>query len=167
LRRVQGDGPVEYGSFTIPSGGVRIILMRFEMYRRPKGAFDGELVVALLGLFLVAGVVVYRLVPERYHPERPCTFHVLTGLPCLTCGGTRAAKSLGHFRFVEAIGYNPLVALWLILAVPHALWVAASRKWKLARPRLRAVTRGDKIAMGVLILLVILGNWAYLVWAGV
>ncbi len=141
--------------------------MRFEMYRLPKGAFDGEMVVAILGLLLVLGVVVLRAVPEKHHPSRPCTFHLLTGMPCLTCGGTRSARSLGHLRIAEAIGHNPLVAIWLLLAVPHALWVAASRKWKLARPRFRCITRGDKWAKALLIAFVVAGNWAYLIWAGV
>ncbi len=141
--------------------------MRFEMYLREKGEFDAELVFAVIGLVCALGIVVMRLVPREYHPSRPCTFHQVTGQPCMTCGGTRAARALGRFEFGKALRVNPLVALWLILAAPHALWVFASRVFKLPRPRVRLECRRDRWIMGMVLLGLVAVNWAYLIIAGI
>jgi hypothetical protein len=137
------------------------------MRKLPRGEFDMELAAAILGVVMVCGVVVLRLLPDRYHPGQQCTFHVVTGLPCLTCGGTRAAKSLGQLKFTEALAMNPLVALWLICALPHFIWVTAARAWNLPRPRVRAESRRDRWIIGIGLLLLAGANWAYLIAAGV
>lgn len=41
----------------------------------------------------------------------PCPFRALTGLPCPTCGSTRAVLAFLHLDIVAAISANPLVAL--------------------------------------------------------
>jgi hypothetical protein len=50
-----------------------------------------------------------------------CLFRLITGLPCLTSGMTRAfhAISLGHFW--EAVGYHPLSPLFYGLTLFHCL----------------------------------------------
>lgn len=149
------------------SSGARMRPMRFEMHRREKGEFDAELVWAVMGLVCVLGIVVMRLVPREYHPSRPCTFHQVTGQPCMTCGGTRSARALGRLEFGKAFRFNPLVALWLILAAPHALWVLASRAFKLRRPRIRTECRRDRWIMGLALLGLVAVNWAYLIAAGI
>lgn len=40
---------------------------------------------------------------------RPCLFHSLTGIPCLTCGATRSVLALLDGRVADAVLYNPLV----------------------------------------------------------
>src|ERR1700747_3909941 len=42
-------------------------------------------------------------------PWPRCVFHDLTGLPCLTCGMTRAAIQFFHGHFLAALEWNPLV----------------------------------------------------------
>jgi hypothetical protein len=141
--------------------------VRFEMSRVPKDRLDFELGLAALGLVLVLGVVVLRILPEKYHPRRPCTFHVVTGIPCLTCGGTRAALALGRLEFGEALALNPLVAGLLILALPYAIWILVARVFDLPRPRVRSESRRDKWILRASILLAVAGNWGYLIAAGV
>lgn len=41
----------------------------------------------------------------------PCLFHAATGVPCPTCGGTRALLALGRLDALGALAFNPLVAL--------------------------------------------------------
>ncbi|MDI6788692.1 MAG: DUF2752 domain-containing protein, partial [Planctomycetota bacterium] len=38
-----------------------------------------------------------------------CTFKNITGIPCLTCGGTRSLFHLSHLRIKKAFSMNPLV----------------------------------------------------------
>ena len=141
--------------------------MRWTMRRLEPGELDMELILAAVGLVLVAGVAALRMVPERYQPGYPCTFHRITGYPCLTCGGTRTARCLGRLEFRQGLATNPLVAAWLILALPHAAWVLASRAWRLPRPRLRAESARDRWLQWGLVAAAVAANWAYLVYAGV
>jgi hypothetical protein len=52
----------------------------------------------------------------------PCLFHALTGIPCPSCGMTRAFLALSHGRFHEALDLHlasPCVylAAWVILVL--------------------------------------------------
>jgi len=72
-----------------------------------------------VGTVLVLGIPVllgFRL------PFMPCGFHAMTGLPCLFCGGTRAAGAILHGQWKAALYLNGLafpavLALGVIVAV--------------------------------------------------
>jgi hypothetical protein len=40
-----------------------------------------------------------------------CPFRAFTGVPCATCGGTRALLALARFDAFAALSWNPLVTL--------------------------------------------------------
>lgn len=62
----------------------------------------------------------------------PCLFHIITGLYCPGCGGTRAAILLLNGRIIESIYYNPLI-LYLAASLPLlALYFLYCRKKKKA-----------------------------------
>jgi len=91
-----------------------------------------------------------------------CPFRALTGLPCATCGMTRAFVRLAHGDLSGAVGASPLGALlaglaWLFAALAVVRAVAGSPWPALApgRPRGLAI-----LAVGAL-----LANWAFLVVA--
>ncbi|MCI0535569.1 MAG: DUF2752 domain-containing protein [Verrucomicrobiales bacterium] len=59
-------------------------------------------------------------------PLPRCSFKTVTGLPCFTCGSTRALAALGRFEVWEALKLNPLVTL-AFAAVPVWLGIALLR----------------------------------------
>lgn len=122
----------------------------------PLGAIFGA-------IGLVAGAAVWLLHLDRI-PITLCLFKGLTGLPCPTCGSTRALGHLFALDFVGALRMNPFTTL---AAVVIAAWAAADlallpRRQALGlqvSPRLAFAFR-----VGALVLFV--ANWVYLVAAG-
>ena len=137
------------------------------MVRLEKGQFDLELFASALGLVVVLGVGALRWLPAQYLPLPHCTFHTVTGQPCLTCGGTRAATALAHLDFATALSKNPLVALGLTLAGPVALAGLAAWLFKWPRPRLEIESRAEKRWLWVAGLLAVAANWTYLIVVGI
>ncbi|MFI5181027.1 MAG: DUF2752 domain-containing protein [Thermoanaerobaculia bacterium] len=76
---------------------------------RQLGLFWGTAALALLVLAPAAPVVAPGL--------PPCLFREVTGLPCPTCGGTRAALALLSGDIAGALHANPLVVAALLLLV--------------------------------------------------
>jgi hypothetical protein len=93
-----------------------------------------------------------------------CVFKLTTGLPCLTCGSTRALGRLVHGDLYGAWLMNPLAASGLLALVP---WAAADlllmiRGRALGVELAPAATRAARVA----VVAAALANWAYLVAAG-
>jgi hypothetical protein len=93
-----------------------------------------------------------------------CVFKAVTGLPCFTCGGTRAFGRLASLDVAGAFRMNPLVTL-ASLALP--LWTLTD---------LVLLTRGSALGLElaprtsrfvvVAAVSALLLNWAYLIGAG-
>ena len=95
-----------------------------------------------------------------------CLFHRLTGLPCLTCGSTRALAALAAGDVAGAFRQQPLaVAAALALGAGfavHTFFLVALRRRVSVRLEARE-WRAAGLALAALAAL----NWAYLVWRGV
>jgi hypothetical protein len=122
----------------------------------PIGAIFGG-----IGLLAAAAVGLLRL--DRI-PLTLCVFKGLTGLPCPTCGSTRALGRLFALDFADALAMNPFTTL---VAVLVAAWAAADL---VLLPRRQAldveVSRPFAFALRVAALVLFLANWAYLIAAG-
>ncbi|MCB9840600.1 MAG: DUF2752 domain-containing protein [Phycisphaeraceae bacterium] len=83
----------------------------------------------------------------------PCILRATTGVPCPTCGGTRAVTALVGGDVGGAIAWNPMVIGGLVLLVAWlALRVALLRRVVVVRRRwLVAVT----------LVAVVVANWVY------
>jgi hypothetical protein len=141
--------------------------MRLKLLRPADRKVDGLLVFAVLALALVFGVAVVGRIPRGVLPQGICTFHRLTGYPCLTCGGTRAAIALGNLDLPGAFRWNPLVAAVLLLAAPFGLWGTAAWWFSWPRPGLEIPSRQGKWLLGILLVGLLAANWAYLIIAKV
>lgn len=93
-----------------------------------------------------------------------CLFKLATGLPCLSCGTTRALGHLAHGDLAGAVVMNPLFAtgalLLLALGVAEAALRVSGRGLRLAFSDAQA--RNAWIALAVFAI----GNWAWLVADG-
>jgi hypothetical protein len=115
------------------------------------------------GIGLLAGAAVGLLHLDRI-PLTLCVFKGLTGLPCPTCGSTRALGRLVSLDPGGALAMNPFTT---IAAVVVAAWGIADLA---LLPRGQAlgleVSPRFGFALRVLVLGLFLVNWVYLVAAG-
>lgn len=135
--------------------------MRFHLKVQNPGEFDHEAVWGSMALALLATAILYPF--DRY-PLVVCWFHNATGIPCPSCGATRAFVQMIHGHFVEGFAYNPLGAVFFIACaafVPYAIFAIFAKKRRLRF----SLDPRDRIPAVILILLLIAANWAYLVWA--
>jgi hypothetical protein len=119
--------------------------------------------VQLARLWFLASLSALVLAPvlpafARFAPA--CPLHALTGVPCPTCGSTRAALSLFGGEPLAALAWNPLIALaaggFLAGGLTAPLWL----------PRLRG-RKPPPVWIRVGVPLVLGANWLYLFLAGV
>ena len=97
-------------------------------------------------------------------PFPVCFFKLATGLPCMSCGTTRAVGRLFHADLAGAFAMNPLATAGVVALVP---WAAADLALMTRRkafglelgPAAARVARVAAVAA-------VFANWAYLVAAG-
>jgi hypothetical protein len=123
--------------------------------RPPLGAIFGAIGV-------VAGSAVAVLHLDRL-PVVFCVFKAITGLPCPTCGSTRALGRLAAFDLAGALTMNPLATLAAALVAAWALvdLVLLARRRALSLDVDRSLA--GRLRLGALLLF--LANWVYLLAA--
>jgi hypothetical protein len=93
-----------------------------------------------------------------------CHFKQWFGIPCPTCGTTRAALALARLDFVTAFVHYPLATVVWVLLIGGGLLagMAALAGYGVPEPprRLSLVARSALV-------LILLANWAYLIATGV
>lgn len=108
-------------------------------------------------LLLGLGALALRWLPDSVFALVRCPIKAFTGLPCLTCGGTRALRALAHLDLVTAFTMNPLLTTLALGPVPYVL-VSAWRRQTGGRPLRWPPTIVLVVSAGLLALL----NWTYL-----
>ena len=128
-------------------------MMRVEVVRkRPLLAIVWSLIG---GVFLVGGAFhqyVHVMMPSG------CPFHAITGIPCPTCGSTRAVVSFAELDFVASFMYNPAMFALCGITVLMMLWTLWA---SLVRPfDLRVRAQGvHSLLLRVGTILVLPVNW--------
>lgn len=133
--------------------------MRFHWRRLRAGELDHELIWLLVS---VATAVLGAAWLGLGLPWPRCTFLAVTGLPCVTCGATRAGMMFLHGDFSAAWHLNPLVTV--LLAAVGLFDLYALAVLMIGAPRLRASfanTRAARFAAMLAVSAAVL-NWIYL-----
>ncbi len=120
---------------------------------------DHELIwlaVTVSGALLALAWLALRL------PWPGCTFRALTGLPCVTCGATRASLSFLHGELGAAWRFNPLIFLGLGAVLLFDLYALVVLVTGARRLRVAVPGRGLRRLLLAALLLAGLGNWIYL-----
>lgn len=112
-------------------------------------------------LLIVAGLACIHLSGASI-----CLFHRLTGVPCMTCGATRATAMLLQGDVLGAVRLQPLATLGgvivgLAFAVYSAVLIVGRRV-----VRVRLEPHEGRVLWMTLLMLAVL-NWIYLVRSGV
>jgi hypothetical protein len=107
---------------------------------------------------VIASIIIARLSEHWQFPFMKCAFKSATGLPCVTCGGTRALRALSRGEVAEAFWLNPLVTTGAFTSLTcMVVWLAAPG-WSL---RAKAkISEWPWFKVGILLALL---NWIYLV----
>lgn len=95
------------------------------------------------------------------HPM-PCSFKTLTGLPCVSCGGTRAFEALARGELKAAFAFNPL-ASFSVFFVAGWLVVNTLRSRRTLPPRTPRQQKRRNIIWVSSVVILLLANWIYLV----
>ncbi len=130
---------------------------------RPPEADGGGRGLGLLWGGVALALVALGPLGDRLAANLPgCTFRSLTGFPCPTCGGTRAALAFARLDVPAAFHANPLVTLALFLLVGGGA-VAGARA--LAGRGVREPARFPVwVRAGLVVLLA--ANWFFLIVDG-
>jgi len=115
--------------------------------------------VVLVALWLAFVVLTLYLERTSGIDVNLCLFKRLTGLPCPTCGSTRAAEALLlEGRPLRAFLFNPLVGVAVALGVAAAVGrVVFGRTLRLN------LTRRQMTAAAILLVALVVVNWIYLI----
>lgn len=115
-----------------------------------------SLLPAMLGALLLL-----RLAPDTVLAFVHCPLREITGIPCPTCGGTRALSHLAAGDWSAAVAANPLVILagsGFLLTALYATAATLRPAWR----RALALTPNEKRSARWLAILLIVLNWAWL-----
>lgn len=113
---------------------------------------------------VAAGLLALAPLAPRLAIAAPaCPLRSLVGVPCLTCGSTRAALALSRLDLWAALTVNPLAAAgWLVLVAGGLMaGLLALRGIPLREPSWRL-----SLPLRLVIVLVLLANWVYVIQAG-
>lgn len=128
-----------------------------------RRAGPGDLTLAWLWAMVVAAALPLAWVLRPAAAAVPCVFHTVTGLPCPTCGATRAAEALFAGRPLDALWMNPGVVLAGILFAAGGLAAPAWVRLRGPVPELGAPLPAwaRLLAVGL-----VLANWTWVLVAG-
>jgi hypothetical protein len=133
--------------------------MRFLWRRVPADTFDHELAWLGISVGTVACGAVWMALGL---PWPRCLFRALTGLPCVSCGATRAAISFFQGNLSTAWHWNPLAFAAFCALIVFNLYAVIVIVGRTARLRIVEWTARERNVARMLIISLVALNWIYL-----
>ncbi len=127
---------------------------------------------AFMGLGSVAGISWLLFNYNTYRQNdgiTVCIIKNVTGIPCPSCGSTRAVEALIHGHLLESIFWNPIGLLLTILVTVIPVWILIDivrNQNSLSNfyQHIEVVLRQKKYAIPAIALLV--ANWVWNIYKG-
>ena len=127
-------------------------------FEAPRGALP---LGGIFGGFAALGCVAVGLLGLDHLGFTVCIFRLTTGVPCATCGATRAFGRLFRLDLAGALLMNPLVTLGTLGLLA---WGAVDLVLLPTRRALRlGVAPAWQASVRVLVVVLVVLNWAFLV----
>jgi len=136
--------------------------MTYEWRHLHARELDQERLWVSLALACVAILALGQVSSQFEIPVPLCPLKHITGIPCPTCGGTRALRALGHGAVVAALRWNPLVTIAALAAIPVLVYAAVVTVFRWPRVRV-LIPPADQRWLRALAWMAILANWAFLI----
>lgn len=134
--------------------------MTIRFVRLASGELDHELLWTAVGsAALVTAAVWLRFAGL---PPLACPFHAITGLPCPTCGATRALAALMTGRVAVSLDFNPAVLPAVALGLVYAVYALPVIVLRLPRVRVQ-ISSHEARAARWLTLASALSFWAWMI----
>jgi hypothetical protein len=139
--------------------------MTYEWRHLQARELDAERLWVSLALAGMAILALGQVSSQFELPIPLCPLKHITGIPCPTCGGTRAVKALAHGALAAALRWNPLVAIVALAAIPVLAYAAYVTLFRRQRIRLHFAP-ADQRLLRTAAWIAILANWAFLILDG-
>lgn len=138
--------------------------MTLELRSLRRGETDHEALWAGVAASMAVMFVAWLRVVEW--PPILCPFRVLTGVPCPTCGATRALFAFAQGDLVASLRLNPLVGGGLLLALPYLAYATLVSVFRLPRLRIAQVGPGEARLTRIATWVVLAAAWGFLIVDG-
>ncbi len=113
------------------------------------------------GAIAILTIVAARIFSGLLPLAPPCIFRTITGIPCLTCGGSHCVVALSHINPLASFLYNPLIMIscigLILFSLGYAFAIIFRRRFSLA------LSKTEKRIIRIAIVLLMGANWAYLI----
>ncbi len=132
--------------------------MRFVLRKKRPSPIEFALIYGGLVILLL---VAARILPvTQLAPD--CVFKVMTGMPCPTCGSTRAVILLSQGNILSAFRMNPATSAVFVAALVAFLCRITALAFNLPGMRI-GLSDHEKNLVRVSAVLALLLNWGYLI----
>lgn len=139
------------------------MLSHMTWFRTVPGWRDAECLSAVLVTGAAALAAAITRLPACCAPR--CLLKTWTGVPCLTCGGSRALNALLNGHVAAAFRLQPLLTVLAFAAMAWVSYAVAGAWFGVCRLRVRT-TRREKLLLVAAVVILVLANWMYLIADG-
>ena len=131
--------------------------------RRVEVLVGGVVVGPLITFAAVAALLIIARFYGRLPVQAPdCGFKAQFGIPCVSCGGTRAMQALSAGHILKALQFNPAVVVGIFVSIT---WVLLGlHRFQRGEAPLPVAAQNRRMRRVALIAISLLAlNWIYLI----